>query len=111
MAQGLLGSATLPGGGGSPPVVAYTVPAGISHAVVHITISLSGSIGTNQSNGSVSVTVNGTPVLTQSASISSTNFSFFSNAVSMMLSPGNVVRITGSPTDAVYCTVTGYEVP
>ena len=106
MAKGLLGSAAATTG----PVVVYTVPSGISHAVVHITIDSDG--GSNMTNCFVSVS--GMVVLRGNGSTYSSALNavvWGSNAVSMMLSPGDVVRVsTGFGGPNCYCTVSGYEV-
>lgn len=118
MAVGLLGSATAtPSGSGS--TVVYTVPAsGVSHAVVHITLSASdgfyfigpGPLGWVTVNNHVVLS----PVWGVVFQLGTTNYVQGSgNSVSMMLSPGDVVLVTcnGSLTSSCSCTVSGYEVP
>jgi hypothetical protein len=87
MAIGLLGASLTSG------ATVYTVPAGISHAVVHITL-----VGSSTS----AVLVNNISVLNGPSGTF-----FVPVSVSMMLSPGDIVRLgvgLGS------CTVSGYEV-
>lgn len=98
MAIGLLGAAT----GGSGTV--YTVPSGISHAVVHITLSI-----TAVSNAYYFVKVNSVPVLSAIGNASNVPTEFISGSVSMMLSPGDVVSYIGG--NLCSCTISGYEVP
>jgi hypothetical protein len=109
MAIGLLGKAK--GTSSGATVTVYTVPAGISHAVVHITISGDG-VNISQSSGDASVvTVDGGSVLTLNAALGGTAFRYNQNSVSMMLSPGNVVAVFGGAAGQfTTCTVSGYEV-
>jgi len=103
MAIGLLGSATQSGAG---TTTVYTVPAGISHAVVHIDV-LSTAVGTSSfcslSVGGVLLFVGGT---------SSTAVPYDSGGPhwSMMLSPGNTVTLTLSGQGSIFAAVSGYEV-
>lgn len=87
MAIGLLGAA----GGTMGGNTVYTVPAGISHAVVHITGCM-----TAASTGLIKV--NGLTLLKIVD-----NFS-----TSMMLSPGDTVEVEEP---GATCFVSGYEVP
>jgi hypothetical protein len=95
MAIGLLGA--IRGSGGVNTVV-YTVPAGISHAVVHITLQSSAA---NQVFIRQASTVIDVEILEPNNGGSSG-----STSVSMMLSPGDSVLV-GS---GARCTVSGYEV-
>jgi hypothetical protein len=108
MAIGVLGSASLPVFG-SPTITVYTVPAGISHAVVHITLSPGQFSGV-----SARAFLNGVVIMTTAINFSGTTYTDRFGSVSMMLSPGDVITAsqsggTGLPDGG--CTVTGYEVP
>ena len=71
----------------------YTVPAGISHAVVHMT-----TFGTNSY-----LAVNGALILISPGTTEQYN------SVSVMLSPGDVVSFTAASINHT-CTISGYEV-
>jgi hypothetical protein len=96
MAIGLLGTGTTTG---SSPVTVYTVPSGISHAVVHITLS--------SNNNNRTASVDSTVILRTNNGGSGSDM--WNVSTSMMLSPENVITVEGG-TDAS-CTVSGYEVP
>ena len=105
------------------PVVVYTVPSDVDHAVVHITIvpgALAQGVWRVRPN-TANVTVNNIAVLSYSFSgvgydptfnTNEPNWIGFSNSLSMMLNPGDVVRLTPiaytQGTAAV--SVSGYEV-
>jgi len=115
MAIGLLGAATATFG--NPAVTVYTVPNGISHAVVHIT----GAMGNlnNPMNLFAYLKVNSNVVLSlEFISVSAAVEAMgASRSVSVMLNPGDVVSVvcTGTGTAntgaTTSCTVSGYEVP
>lgn len=128
MAIGLLGAASVsaPSTGPVGSAVVYTVPAGISHAVVHITLSL----GVAQEGGggqqSLSWVIVANSGNTKSAKVlagelvtifpaSGTKFFASPSPVSMMLSPGDTVTVVASFNGSIGgisdCSVTGYEVP
>ena len=113
MAIGLLGAGTV--GAGTSGTI-YTVPSGISHAVVHLTLSPPRGGGATGFQASGSMRVGGITVLTQSTtgggdSASGVATFFNSNSVSMMLSPGDVVQVFAGPAQQAEGTVSGYEVP
>jgi len=95
MAIGLLGTGQTVG---ASPVTVYTVPSGISHAVVHITLCSSDSPRYAR--------INGVPIL---ISVNTSTIDTWNFATSMMLSPGDVVSVAGGAN--ANCTVSGYEVP
>jgi hypothetical protein len=111
MAKGLLGDGNL-GPGANSTITVYTVPAGISHAVVHITLSPTG-MRDDTIDLTVSARVNGVPILSPGTSGTSTGLIYSASATSMMLSPGDVVTLQGNNTIVLGwgCTVSGYEVP
>lgn len=110
MAIGLLGTGTVTDS--YQDTLVYTVPTGISHAVVHITLCGSSSFSSAVSYGAV--TVGGTVALSVAlfAVTELTGWKFvggtLSDSVSMMLGPGTQVRVAGQIGTA--CTVSGYEV-
>jgi hypothetical protein len=106
MASGLLGAVTLAPASSTQTV--YTVPGGITHAVVHITLNGPDAGAVNQLNTNAYVAVNGNSVLQPSGVLGTNNLG---NAVSMMLSPGNVVTVNKpAGSGMATCTVSGYEV-
>ena len=110
MATGLLGSATITSSSSGNTTV-YTVPSsGVSYAVVHITISMEGTDDTDGDDAYVTVEDN--PVVSLNPMGGFNHHSLHkhgSNSVSMMLSPGNVVKLY-IYRSTVGCTVSGYEV-
>ena len=95
MAVGLLGAAMA---STSSWVSVYTVPSGVSHAIVHITLSASTS---------GAVRVNSTEIMYIPSSSSTGYNASRTDKVSMMLSPGSVVAVYGA---GAACTVSGYTV-
>jgi hypothetical protein len=110
MAIGLLGSATAD----NAAATVYTVPAGISHAVVHITLTPGVYISGPQTIWSGTVSVAGVSVIRIYNVISSSTTppgTIQSQSVSMMLSPGNSVTVASDySTGFASCTVSGYTV-
>jgi hypothetical protein len=100
MAIGLLGSGS---SSNTVPTTVYTVPGGISHAVVHITLTVPG--GALAGSGDVQVAGSSLLYITTAA-----NASAPIQSVSVMLSSGNVVTVTGANGQPAYCTVSGYTV-
>jgi len=109
MATGLLGSAAVSDIGYSGVTsTVYTVPSsGVSYAVVHITLATEFQ-DSSYAYGTY-VSVNDKPVLHLIASNFGGVGRFHSNALSIMLSAGNVVKLR-SYRHTSYCTVSGYEV-
>ena len=115
MAIGTLGYAR--GDGSAGTKVAYTCPAGISHAVVHVTISstsvvsaLAGRQWSAQLLPSGVASGFDYPIATIFGHTSgSPSEPFYSKSVSIMMSPGD--RITCLAAVGQWVTVTGYEVP
>jgi len=110
MATGLLGSATLSTTSNSHVnTTVYTVPSsGVSYAVVHITVATEPVDGDGDHTY---VTVDDHKVLSliPTGGYNSYSGRYASNSVSMMLSPGNEVKLYGKLIN-VSCTVSGYEV-
>jgi len=111
MAIGLLGAGTSADGVGT---TIYTVPSGISHAVVHITAAAPG-VPSTQGAGA-NVYVNNNVIL--STDLSSVGNGIFASpaSVSAMLNPGDQVRVVNiysvaAGASPAYATVSGYEVP
>jgi hypothetical protein len=109
MAIGLLGAGS---GGAASYTLVYTVPAGISHAVVHITLcngsftsNTEGRVSVQESTSSSYIDVLVVAAVPPSAQVSA--YGTISDSVSMMLSPGCKIYVTGQNAS---CTVSGYEV-
>jgi hypothetical protein len=100
MAIGVLGQGTSSG----PTATIYTCPAGISHAVVHIQFTATGSSGPVRVRlmpGNTSIAVVNLTAAEPSHTLS----------LSMMLSPGQSIQAFGSASVSTGCVVSGYEVP
>ena len=121
MAIGVLGSGVTPGN--NSDITIYTVPANVSHAVVHITIcprSPGAAYASNLQAGSC-VLVDGFTVLgpamfylPSTSTVGGNDQYFTTNSVSLILGPGQKVqgRATGSSSIITMdVIVSGYEVP
>lgn len=104
MAIGILGA----GSAFNSVVTVYTVPAGISHAVVHIYAYF--SVNSASATAFANVLINGN-TLYQCRAHSTIPNEPPEYSASVMLSPGDVVRVAGATSIGVNVTITGYEVP